>query len=72
MAMLTVHALRYGFALCGFTKTTPDGWPCGHVWVAWNEWDAARASSNLKDMHFCNECRLAVRRDEQRRRNHGR
>ena len=27
-----VHALQFGFPVCGFARTMPSGWPPGHTW----------------------------------------
>lgn len=29
----TIHALRRGFALCGFSPLRPADWPDGHIWA---------------------------------------
>lgn len=29
----TVHILRHGMPLCGFSRDVPRDWPPGHLWV---------------------------------------
>lgn len=48
----TVHVLRSGFALCGFSLELPHAWPDGHFWCDLEDW-AEQAS--------CQECRAAAR-----------
>ena len=53
---ITIHALRHGFPLCGFTTAPPNEWPTGHFWVSWLEWEAAIASRQWKAKELCVKC----------------
>ena len=50
-ALSTVHALRRGLALCGFTAAFPVAWPEGHRWTG--EYDLANVT--------CADCLTAIK-----------
>lgn len=47
---MTVHVLRHGLPLCGFSREMPALWPQGHRWV--RREDVATLQAELK----CQAC----------------
>jgi len=59
--MKTVHILRAGLALCGFSDKIPMYWPIEHVWVHPTEVPTPRSLEGTKT-RLCERC-LELSRD---------
>lgn len=47
----TVHVLRAGLPICGFSDRVPMYWPPGHVWVTYGQ--------GVRDV-TCEKCRATA------------
>jgi hypothetical protein len=55
----TVHILKTGLPLCGFSKLVPREWPTGHYWVSIQ--DPAR----FRRVN-CTGCQEAIKKEKPR------
>ncbi len=56
---MKIHILRFGTALCGFSNSTPDRWPEGHVWIS-------RSEEIPHDLDGNEVCRRCLDKEKQR------
>jgi len=54
--VVTVHILRFGFALCRFSMEVPRDWPDGHAWLSVADRLVEEHMQNSNRFHFCVEC----------------
>ena len=59
--MKTVHALKHGLPMCGFSRELPADWPDGHAWISFQEWELNKRGGADQGYEACQGCDVAMK-----------